>query len=38
MSGSARLWDEGMAGRRASSGVDDDTARLEAELDYGFGM
>ena len=27
MSGSARLWDEGMAGRRASSGVDhDDTA------------
>ena len=34
-SGPTRLWDEGMAGRRASSGVVvADTARLEAEPDY----
>ena len=40
-SGLARLWDEGMAGRRASSGdatTDANTARLEAELGYGFGV
>ena len=40
-SGLARLWDEGMAGRRTSSGGADanvGTARLEAELGYGFGM
>jgi len=36
-SGLARLWDEGMAGRRASSGGAG-TARLEAELGYGFGV
>ena len=37
-SGLARLWDEGMARRRASSGTAAGTARLEAELGYGFGM
>ena len=36
-SGLARLWDEGLTGG-ASSGADADTARLEAELGYGFGM
>ena len=38
-SGLARLWDEGMTGR-ASSGAADaaGTARLEAELGYGFGF
>ena len=38
-SGLARLWDEGMAGRRASSdAAGAGTARLEAELGYGFGV
>ena len=37
-SGLARLWDEGMAGRRASSSGGAGTARLEAELGYGFGV
>ena len=43
-SGLARLWDEGMAGRRASSGSSGaaaaaaNTARLEAELGYGIGF
>ncbi len=41
-SGLARLWDEGMAGRASSSGAADaaaaGTARLEAELGYGFGF
>ena len=36
-SGLARLWDEGLTGD-ASSGADADTARLEAELGYGFGV
>ncbi len=36
-SGLARLWDEGTTGD-ASSGADAGTARLEAELGYGFGV
>ena len=37
-SGLGRLWDEGVAGRVASSDGDPASARLETELGYGFGL